>query len=49
MELLERYGPNKTKMDQRGENGLNKTNLDRMRLLNIYHFYCIFRAHISNF
>ena len=41
-------GPNRTKVDQRGQNGLIKTNVDQIGLLNIYHFYCTFRGHISN-
>ena len=37
-----------TKLDRRRQNGPNRTNVNQIRLLNIYHFYCIFRAHISN-
>ena len=37
-------GLNRTEQD-----GPNRTNEEQIRLLNIYNFYCIFRAHIFNF
>ena len=31
-------GPNRTKVDQRGQNKLIRTEVDQIGLLNIYHF-----------
>ena len=33
-----RIGLNRNKFDQKGQDGQNKTNVDRIRFLNIYHF-----------
>ena len=49
---LDQFGLDKTELIEynfSGQSGPNKTSVDRIRILNIYYFYSIFRAHISNF
>ena len=41
-------GPNRTNVDQTKPMWIEEDKMDLIRFLNIYHFYCIFRAHISN-
>ena len=50
MNFSGKKGLNRAKQDHIGpKHGPNRTNAERIRLLNVYYFYCIFRAHISNF
>ena len=41
-------GPNRTKVGRMDQRGPHRTDVDQIILLNIYHFYCIFRAQIFN-
>jgi len=45
VDRMDKIEPKWTKV---GQNGPIRTKVDQIRLLSIYHFYCIFRAHISN-
>ena len=52
MTEINRIGPmltEWTKVDQIEPKQTEDDGMDRLGLLNIYHFYYIFRAHISNF